>query len=103
MESTSRPKTERRKEERAVAPPPMTVSIARSISRAEIARRAFEYFCARGRTHGQDLDDWLRAERELVSPPSSPPSRQPVAAATDSPARRQPRKRAPRKGGALDS
>ena len=32
---------------------------------AEIARRAYAIFEARGRQHGHDLDDWLRAEREL--------------------------------------
>jgi Protein of unknown function (DUF2934) len=31
----------------------------------EIARRAYEKFCERGGEHGHDLDDWLRAEREL--------------------------------------
>jgi hypothetical protein len=30
-----------------------------------IARRAYELFLARGSEHGRDLDDWLRAEREL--------------------------------------
>ena len=34
---------------------------------AEIARRAYEIFEARGRQHGRDLDDWLRAEREFRS------------------------------------
>jgi len=31
-----------------------------------IARRAYELFLARGEQHGHDLDDWLRAERELA-------------------------------------
>jgi hypothetical protein len=31
-----------------------------------VARRAYELFCGRGRAHGHDLDDWLRAERELA-------------------------------------
>jgi hypothetical protein len=35
------------------------------ITREEIARRAYEFFLARGGEHGRDLDDWLRAEREL--------------------------------------
>ncbi len=30
-----------------------------------IAQRAFEIFLGRGGTHGQDFDDWLRAEQEL--------------------------------------
>jgi HSP20 family protein len=33
-----------------------------------IARRAFEIFQERGRSHGSDLDDWLRAESELFHP-----------------------------------
>ena len=31
----------------------------------DIARRAYELYCERGCQHGHDLDDWLRAEREL--------------------------------------
>ncbi len=31
----------------------------------QIAERAFTHFLARGATHGQDVDDWLCAEREL--------------------------------------
>jgi hypothetical protein len=32
---------------------------------SEIARRAFEFYCARGCQDGYDVEDWLRAEREL--------------------------------------
>jgi Protein of unknown function (DUF2934) len=32
---------------------------------AEIRERAFEIHIERGGIHGCDLDDWLRAEREL--------------------------------------
>jgi HSP20 family molecular chaperone IbpA len=35
-----------------------------------IARRAHELFEARGREHGHDLEDWLRAESELLFPVS---------------------------------
>ena len=31
----------------------------------EVARRAYELYEARGGESGADLDDWLRAEREL--------------------------------------
>lgn len=31
-----------------------------------IARRAYEIFESHGRTHGHDVDDWLRAESELL-------------------------------------
>lgn len=30
-----------------------------------IARRAYELYLARGRAPGRDVEDWLRAEREL--------------------------------------
>jgi|HubBroStandDraft_1064217.scaffolds.fasta_scaffold1010598_1 hypothetical protein len=33
--------------------------------RAEIARRAYELYLERGCAAGEDLDDWLRAEREV--------------------------------------
>jgi DUF2934 family protein len=33
--------------------------------REAVAARAFELFLARGGVHGNDLDDWLQAEREL--------------------------------------
>ena len=32
----------------------------------EIAERAYELYMARGGAHGNDLDDWLRAESELM-------------------------------------
>lgn len=34
-------------------------------SEAEIARRAYELYEARGREDGHALDDWLDAERDL--------------------------------------
>jgi hypothetical protein len=36
-----------------------------------IASRAFELFLERGGAHGNDVDDWLRAERELKAPRES--------------------------------
>jgi len=35
-----------------------------------IARRAHELFEARGREHGHDIDDWFRAQSELLCPVS---------------------------------
>ena len=32
---------------------------------ADLAERAYEHYLARGGEHGHDVDDWLRAEREL--------------------------------------
>ncbi len=34
----------------------------------KVARRAYELFESRGRQDGQDLDDWLRAESEVLIP-----------------------------------
>lgn len=34
----------------------------------DVARRAYELYEARGAEPGADLDDWLRAERELGTP-----------------------------------
>jgi Protein of unknown function (DUF2934) len=31
----------------------------------QIAQRAHELWCRRSYEHGSDLDDWLRAEREI--------------------------------------
>lgn len=31
----------------------------------QIRQRDYEIFLARGATHGQDVEDWLRAKREL--------------------------------------
>lgn len=35
------------------------------ITADDIRRRAYELFTARGGTHGYDIEDWLKAEREL--------------------------------------
>ena len=35
------------------------------VTQDAIARRAYELFQDRGRTPGRELDDWLRAEREM--------------------------------------
>ena len=41
------------------------------VTDGDIARRAFELYCARGLQHGRDIDDWLSAERELRTGVSS--------------------------------
>jgi hypothetical protein len=33
---------------------------------ARIARRAYELFEQRGREHGHDREDWLRAEQDIL-------------------------------------
>jgi hypothetical protein len=35
------------------------------VPETEIARRAYELYEQRGGAHGNDIDDWLLAEREL--------------------------------------
>jgi hypothetical protein len=32
-----------------------------------VALRAYQFFEDRGRIHGHDLDDWFRAEQEILS------------------------------------
>jgi hypothetical protein len=41
-------------------------------TQAEIARRAHEIYRARGGAAGCDLDDWLKAERELKAETGQP-------------------------------
>ena len=38
-----------------------------NLLRELIARRAYEFYEARGRRHGEDMNDWLRAEAEVKS------------------------------------
>ena len=40
--------------------------LAREVSES-VGRRAYQFYESRGREHGQDLADWLRAESELTS------------------------------------
>jgi len=56
-----KPATKNRTPKKAKAP----VSKRRDPSHEEISRRAYELFEQRGGMHGQEHDDWLRAEREL--------------------------------------
>jgi hypothetical protein len=36
-----------------------------TVTDSDIARRAYGFYLARGCEHGHDVDDWLRARREL--------------------------------------
>jgi Protein of unknown function (DUF2934) len=38
----------------------------------DVARRAYALFLSRGGQHGRDVDDWLEAERQLMSNGASP-------------------------------
>jgi hypothetical protein len=63
------PKSARRRTDNVLTMPavdaPTAVAIASDVTEVDIARRAFEMYCDRGRADGHDLDDWLNAEREL--------------------------------------
>ena len=41
----------------------------------EIARRAHELYLERGREHGKDVEDWVRAEKELSDEPVPAPAK----------------------------
>ena len=41
----------------------------REPSREEIARRAYELYLQRGGEQGKDVEDWVRAEKELSDEP----------------------------------
>ena len=46
----------------------------KELSREEIARRAYELYTQRGCEHGKDLEDWVRAEKELSDEPIARPA-----------------------------
>ena len=70
------PRPERRNRDNVLTMPsvesPPAAAIAAEVTESDIARRAFELYCDRGREDGHDLDDWLNAERELRDLSSSP-------------------------------
>jgi hypothetical protein len=39
----------------------------KELSREDIAHRAYELFVQRGSAPGNDIEDWVRAEKELTS------------------------------------
>ena len=45
------------------------------VSTDDIAERAYTIYVDRGRTHGFDREDWLRAERELTTARRDPVER----------------------------
>jgi hypothetical protein len=46
-----------------------------AVTHEQIANRAYEIFEQEGFTHGNHLDHWLRAERELVKVAPTPAKR----------------------------
>ena len=63
------PKPARRRTDNVLTMPSQesmtTATIESAVSDSDVARRAFELYCDRGRQDGHDVDDWLNAEREL--------------------------------------
>jgi hypothetical protein len=47
----------------------------REPSGEEVARRAHELYLQRGGEHGKDVEDWVRAERELSDEPVAGPAK----------------------------
>lgn len=47
----------------------------REPSGEEIARRAHELYLQRGGEHGKDVEDWVRAEKELSYEPIAVPAK----------------------------
>ena len=50
-------------------------------TREEIELRAYEIYIERGGAHGQEAEDWLQAERELVEKYAKPVQKVKAAAA----------------------
>jgi hypothetical protein len=46
-----------------------------------IARRAYEIYVQRGGQNGTDVEDWLKAEKEISGKPADAPARSRTAAA----------------------
>lgn len=67
MSPSARPKTtETKKKTTASALVSDSANDSPRVSTSDIALRAFAYYCERGCQHGADVEDWLRAERELL-------------------------------------
>ena len=70
------PKSARRRTDNVLTMPSAearaAVAIAPRVTAADIAQRAFELYCDRGRDDGHDVDDWLNAERELRDASTDP-------------------------------
>jgi hypothetical protein len=85
------PKTARSKNQtEEVVPSPPAAEPVRSApgqpSAEAITRRAYELFLERGGTHGNDVDDWVRAELELSAAQTEAkesPSAREIAPASD--------------------
>jgi hypothetical protein len=75
MSPSERPKTDRKRKTTASALAPTPRNDSPVVSETDIALRAFSYYRERGYQHGADVEDWLRAERELTPPAKAAPKR----------------------------
>lgn len=66
MAKQQRRKAEPPKAAEVAAPQSTGDTTAATLDRDRVAQRAYELYLARGCQEGQDLDDWLCAERELT-------------------------------------
>jgi hypothetical protein len=49
----------------AAARAPKSRAKPATVTASDVARLAFDFYLARGREHGHDMEDWTRAERTL--------------------------------------
>lgn len=66
MAKQQRRKVEPTNPAEVAAPQSTGDTTAATLDRDRVAQRAYELYLARGCQEGQDLDDWLCAERELT-------------------------------------
>jgi len=64
---TEDPQNERMPEAHEMAPQAAGDTSAAAPDRDRVAMRAYELYLQRGGSGGQELEDWLTAERELTS------------------------------------
>jgi hypothetical protein len=64
-EDRPRDQTQERPSETIGDPPQQNQPMQKVASRDDIARRAYDLYQQRGGNDGSDLDDWLKAERDL--------------------------------------
>ena len=70
--TNGRPSALRRGPQSSARPAPTPPAVVSDATHADIARRAYELYLVRGSRHGQDVDDWIQAQRELVR--TAPPT-----------------------------
>jgi hypothetical protein len=75
MPPSERPKTDRKRKAAAPSVGLDSVNDSPRVSESDIALKAFAYYCERGYRDGSDIEDWLRAERELRGTPPKPATR----------------------------